>query len=272
MASRSSWWWACLCVLWLRDVSVASPRYVLQSPAGSFSDAQKNCSPGVLATLATQRELDHVLALISVKKNLTFWVGLKKNNTECVVPTLPLRGFRWTETGLQNSEGIEWAEEPAETCTEIRCAALTSQSDGSRRTRWGLISVTCKNQYRYICKLEDGQDGRSPETSTPEPDLQSPEPSSSSGPCAEGFQREGSYRCVDQTTPPPTDGSLAAILVPALAALAALVVLVVLVLVTVKCCLVRRAKRRAARRAQKMAMKSKHEKTSKETANEKEAT
>lgn len=306
MAFRSSFWWACLCVLWLRDVSTAS-HYVLHSTRGSFRDALSHCSPGVLTTLATEQEVTQVLQEVLVKaaphETFTFWVGLRKNNTECVIPALPLRGFRWTETGEQHSQVSQWEEEPAETCTESRCAALTGRSDGSNVTKWGLISVTCKNQYQYICKLKDKPTGHSTETSTPgaepysRPSLRQPEPttpdvrdltptpSPGPDPCADGLQRDSSGRCVDinecsgavctvilNNDVDKGNGALSAILVPAVVAVVVLVALVVVVVVTVKCYLVRQAKRRTSRRAQKAMMKSKHEKTSKETTNEKAAT
>lgn len=142
------------------------PQYTVHDAQVNFDQATKDCSPGVLTTLATVQEYNHVLKLVSEVvssgSNVTFWVGLKKPKNMCVVSTLPLRGFKWTEDGSDASQQVNWAEEPQKTCTNVRCAALMGVSDGLTVTKWGLIPVSCKYEYKFICKLRDGLTGQTP--------------------------------------------------------------------------------------------------------------
>uniref|UniRef100_A0A8C2ZXF3 C-type lectin domain-containing protein n=1 Tax=Cyclopterus lumpus TaxID=8103 RepID=A0A8C2ZXF3_CYCLU len=133
---------------------------VIKIPQVSFDRAAEDCYPGVLTTIATELEVADILGLISQstspnQKEFTFWIGLRKVKNQCVVPTLPLRGFKWTEDGSEDSQVSRWTEEPKYTCTSVRCAALKGEWDGSKVTRWGLIPVTCKNSYQFICKMRD---------------------------------------------------------------------------------------------------------------------
>lgn len=145
--------------LWTNAAS--PPRYALHHTKVSFDQAAQDCSPGVLTTLATEQEVSSVLGLISrvplPQREFTFWVGLKKDNNKCVVPTLPLRGFRWVEDDSEDSQVSRWAKEPQDTCTSVRCVVLKGESDGSSVTRWGLVPVTCKETsvHPFICKLRD---------------------------------------------------------------------------------------------------------------------
>ncbi|XP_069016748.1 C-type lectin domain family 14 member A [Embiotoca jacksoni] len=174
-----------LCCCWivvflLRNVSSSPPQYNLHRTRTAFDQAIKDCSPGVLTTVTTKQEVEDILKLVSNSvpplDDFTLWVGLKKVKNECVDLSLPLKGFRWTDGSGQELQVVNWAEEPTLTCTAVLCAALKVQFDGSTVTGWGLIPVTCKSQYQFICKLKDGVTGGSPEgkntpvtRATPEP-------------------------------------------------------------------------------------------------------
>ncbi|KAG7453330.1 hypothetical protein JOB18_018663 [Solea senegalensis] len=189
-----------VCVGLVACAKTSPPSYAVHRAALSFDQAVDRCSPGVLASLATEHEVDGVLRRIAEssppQSEFTFWVGLKKAKNRCVVSTLPLRGFQWTEDGSEDSQVCRWAKEPQPTCTAVLCAALQGLSDGSGVTRWGLISVTCRNVHPFICKLRDSEstsgitftpDPPQPEPSKPDPsqpdpskpDLPQPEPSKS---------------------------------------------------------------------------------------------
>lgn len=188
-------WFRCWISFWMvnilfRNVSAEPPRYTIQHTAVIFDQAMEACSPGTLTTLATEHEVANILTLISKSVSLlnqnefTFWVGLRKVKDECVVPTLPLRGFKWTEDGSDKSQVSRWTEEPKHTCTTVRCAALKGQLVGSTVTRWGLVPVSCKNTYQFICKLRDTWTGgtfkpQKPVTSERDPVTPEPKPATS---------------------------------------------------------------------------------------------
>uniref|UniRef100_A0A3Q1B607 C-type lectin domain-containing protein n=1 Tax=Amphiprion ocellaris TaxID=80972 RepID=A0A3Q1B607_AMPOC len=165
MAGRLFCCWTPLWIILflLNNVSTdpSSPsKYALHQTSANFEDAVQHCSPGVLTTIATQQEVDDILKLISdsvpLQGDFTFWVGLRKARNECVVLSQPLRGFRWTEDSSEESQVSRWEQEPVQTCTGVRCAALKGRFDGLT-VRWGLIPVTCKNGYPFICKLKNEQ-------------------------------------------------------------------------------------------------------------------
>ncbi|XP_029973543.1 C-type lectin domain family 14 member A [Salarias fasciatus] len=187
MASRSCPCWAALCisVFLLTGASAdPSPQYVLHQTASHFSEASSRCSPGELTTLTTQQEVSEVLAVIAASAlppgDFVFWIGLKKERKECVVPSQPLRGFRWIQDGSQESQVSQWMEEPQRTCTTVRCAALKGTFDGSSVTTWGLVPGSCKHSYKFICKLQSGVTAGLPESperaATPEPQPETTEP------------------------------------------------------------------------------------------------
>ncbi|XP_070776610.1 C-type lectin domain family 14 member A [Enoplosus armatus] len=166
MASQfcSSWIYLWVVIVLLRNISgdpASPPRYTVHHTHASFDQAMEDCSPGVLTTLATEQEVADILSLVSKSSSplnqneFTFWVGLRRVKKECVVPMLPLRGFKWMEDGSEKSQVSRWTAEPKRTCTTVRCAALKGELDGSTVTRWGLIPVTCKTSYQFICKLRD---------------------------------------------------------------------------------------------------------------------
>ncbi|XP_051941237.1 C-type lectin domain family 14 member A isoform X2 [Hippocampus zosterae] len=156
-------------------------RYALHPSPLPFEQAQEVCLPYGLASFARPREFARVLAAIAQSPSAgspaispTFWVGLKKAKNQCVVPSLPLRGFKWTQGGEDASE-TRWAHEPEQTCTSVLCAGLVARWDGSAGTRWGLVPLSCKTKNRFICNLEsddgglDGPQLASPELATPQP-------------------------------------------------------------------------------------------------------
>ncbi|XP_039994153.1 C-type lectin domain family 14 member A [Xiphias gladius] len=186
----ASWFSSCWIYLWIivifrklsADSTYSPSRYTIHRTDVTFDKATEDCFPGVLTTLASEQEVASVLGLISEsvlpRSEFTFWVGLKKAKNECVVPTLPLRGFKWTEDGSQESQVSRWVKEPQNTCTTVRCAVLQGEFDGSTVTRWGLIPVTCKNTYQFICKLRDTQTRRTSDDreTTIKPGIPEPKP------------------------------------------------------------------------------------------------
>ncbi|XP_042292716.1 C-type lectin domain family 14 member A isoform X1 [Thunnus maccoyii] len=177
----ASWLSSCCIYLWiitlLRGVSAepaSTPKYILNRNEVSFDQAKIKCSPGVLTTLATKQEVADVLQLVSSgspleKTRFTYWVGLQKPKNECIVSELPLKGFKWMADGGEEMEMSRWKEEPKGTCTTVRCAVLTGELNRSTVSSWGLLSVSCKTESQFICKLADGQTVRRPEDLTPEP-------------------------------------------------------------------------------------------------------
>lgn len=158
-------------IVLFRNISASPPRYAIHTAQG-FEKAMEQCAPGALTTLATEQEASDILALVSTsglnQTQFTFWVGLRKDKDKCVVPSLPLRGFKWTKDGRQDSQISRWVQEPRQTCTSVLCAALTGWLDGPTVTRWGLIDVTCKTKYPFICR-QTGQTPKPPRPTAPEP-------------------------------------------------------------------------------------------------------
>lgn len=167
----------------LSSVAAQPPYYSLQQSRVPFDQAAAACSPGLLTSLATHQEVDHVLALISrsvpppTQAELTFWVGLRKAKNECMVPVLPLRGFKWTSDGSDVTQVSRWAEEPEHTCTTVRCAALKAQLSRPAVAGWGLIPVSCRSQFPFICKHTEPLTPTGPSL---EPTSAEPEPQPSS--------------------------------------------------------------------------------------------
>lgn len=155
-------------------VKASLPTYTFHNNNVNFEQAAALCSPGVLTTLATMQEVTEILRLISEgsrpQGKATFWIGLKKAKETCVISSLPLRGFHWTEDGSTDSEVNRWTKEPVETCTAARCGTLQVQLDGSAAPKWGLVAVTCKNAsvYPFICKLKE-RDNSKPDPPNPGP-------------------------------------------------------------------------------------------------------
>uniref|UniRef100_A0A672I794 EGF-like calcium-binding domain-containing protein n=1 Tax=Salarias fasciatus TaxID=181472 RepID=A0A672I794_SALFA len=211
MASRSCPCWAALCisVFLLTGASAdPSPQYVLHQTASHFSEASSRCSPGELTTLTTQQEVSEVLAVIAASAlppgDFVFWIGLKKERKECVVPSQPLRGFRWIQDGSQESQVSQWMEEPQRTCTTVRCAALKGTFDGSSVTTWGLVPGSCKHSYKFICKLQRSGSGSNPchNPIIPSARSLSPDPQDSSRVRVECWS-SSSWTCCARVSPPP---------------------------------------------------------------------
>ncbi|XP_023268258.1 tyrosine-protein phosphatase non-receptor type 23-like [Seriola lalandi dorsalis] len=179
----ASWFSSCWIYLWIIVLSgrvsadlASLPNYTIHHTKVNFDQAKENCSPNVLTTLATEQEATEILRLISrsvlPESEFIFWVGLRKAKNECVVPALPLRGFKWAKDGSEESQVSRWMKEPQSTCTTVRCAALQVLFNQSAVTWWGLIPVTCKNSYQFICKLtrRTAEDRRTTTTlAAPEP-------------------------------------------------------------------------------------------------------
>lgn len=186
--------WFCWISIWMvnaliRDTSAEPAQYVIHSTPLSFDQARSACSPGILTTLVTMPEVTTIFELVSKSllplNQSRFWVSLRKNKTDCVVPTLPLRGFRWTEDDSQESQVNRWLEEPEQTCTAVRCAALEIHVNGLTATDWGLVPDSCRNKYQFICKMKDTFTPPEPHKPTephkpaPTSETQKPEPTAS---------------------------------------------------------------------------------------------
>lgn len=177
--------WICLRWIYCWTVVVSADlTYTIHRSELSFNEALDRCSPAVLTTLATQQEVNDVLKSIStsvspVQHQFTFWVGLRKLKNECVIPTLSLRGFKWTENGGEEAQVSRWREEPEETCTTVRCAVITGELTGLSVTDWGLTPVSCSSRHQFICKHRDGQmvgpEDPVPENTAPKTELETPE-------------------------------------------------------------------------------------------------
>ncbi|XP_061651722.1 C-type lectin domain family 14 member A [Phyllopteryx taeniolatus] len=159
----------------------SGPRYMPHHTAAPFEQAQEACRPHGLASFATARDLARVLGVIAESPSgvppagsPAFWVGLKKAKNQCVVPSLPLRGFKWTRGGEEATETF-WAQEPEQTCTSVLCAGLVAKLDGSTVTSWGLVPLSCKTRNHFICNLES-EDGGPAGPESAEPELLGPKP------------------------------------------------------------------------------------------------
>ncbi|XP_013877585.1 C-type lectin domain family 14 member A [Austrofundulus limnaeus] len=149
-------------VLLLKGVSSdpsSQTRFTPIRTSASFNEAMRTCSPGVLPSTATEQEVQQILEVLRRSKpdqyELTVWIGLRKPAKDCTDPSLPLRGFRWEDSGSHESKVHTWMEEPKLTCTEARCAALKIQSVRSA-PRLGLVPVSCRTHFQYFCKMEQG--------------------------------------------------------------------------------------------------------------------
>lgn len=188
----------CCVSLWMVNIlfrivsaePASPPHYTIHHTPGSFDQAVEACSPGVVTTLATEHEVNNILRLIYKSISLlnqsefTFWVGLRKPKNECVDPVLPLKGFKWTEDGSQETQVSRWLDNPKDTCTTILCAVLQGKFNGSTPTIWGLSPVSCKKSYSFICKLREPLTGTrkpskpatTPEAKPAKPAQPEPEP------------------------------------------------------------------------------------------------
>lgn len=212
MASWSwVWTWTSLAAL-LRSGAAQPPYYILRQERVGFHQAAAACSPGVLTSLATTQEVEQVLALVPRSASppgpaeLTLWVGLQKAKNECMVPVLPLRGFKWTSDGSDLTQVSRWAEEPEFTCTSVLCAALQVRVEGSALAGWGLLPVGCRARHPFICKQQEpprptgpGLEATSaepePQRSSPSPEPPSPEtPGSRAEPAHPPGSRNGSQQ------------------------------------------------------------------------------
>ncbi|XP_077588089.1 C-type lectin domain family 14 member A [Stigmatopora nigra] len=143
--------WLLLLMLRLSSVVPNSVlRYKLLHSALTFDQAQEACLPHKLASFTGPGEFLQLIKVAPGSPSL-FWVGLKKAKNQCVVPSLPLRGFKWVPGGSEDTDNnTRWVKEPEQTCTSVLCAALTIQPDGSQ----GLTPLSCKTVHPFICKLE----------------------------------------------------------------------------------------------------------------------
>ncbi|XP_033984905.1 C-type lectin domain family 14 member A [Trematomus bernacchii] len=161
---KMMWFWFC----WVLGAMVwaSPPLFSLHPSPVIFSVAEDACPPGELASLSSDQEVSAVLDLVSGSNGSVFWVGLRKG------------GSAGPGGGSRAPQVVRWAQEPQETCTTLRCAAIKLNQTGTSGTSWGLIPVSCRNKNPYICK---GRGTPQPTSATqdPEPDLKpkfGPEP------------------------------------------------------------------------------------------------
>ncbi|KAK7907728.1 hypothetical protein WMY93_016340 [Mugilogobius chulae] len=150
----------------------------------TFEEARSACFSGDLATFSSNQELHQLLwnnydlrTTVTKHSAALFWIGLEKPKDLCVVPTLDQRGFRFVDERTDSGLNV-WKEEPKDTCTNVRCAALVLES-GS----WGLVSLSCRNKNHFICGPPEAESRPRPEPqprpgTTPRP---GPEPGLESG-------------------------------------------------------------------------------------------
>ncbi|KAF7201117.1 C-type lectin domain family 14 member A [Nothobranchius furzeri] len=154
-------------VFLLKAVSASQTYYTLSHLEASFDQAMASCFPGVLTTTSSKEEVQKLHELlnnsVTYQEDVTVWIGLKKTNDGCINPSLPLKGFEWVENITQESEIHTWVEEPKLTCTETLCAALKWKGVRSG-VELGLLPVSCKTRYRYVCKVKGEPPGREPAT------------------------------------------------------------------------------------------------------------
>jgi len=161
--------WRVLLGLWVLGMRSAGSRgaspqvYEVHMEQVNFDKAVEGCSGGGrLAELSTRQEASEVfrqaVAALEGSGPRAFWVGLRKTKEKCIVPHLPLRGFRWLSDGSERweggprTEGGLWWEEPDETCTTSRCASLSIRRHGSGPPRWGLLAKACSPNLSFICQ------------------------------------------------------------------------------------------------------------------------
>ncbi|XP_061599653.1 C-type lectin domain family 14 member A [Cololabis saira] len=139
--------------------TISAEKLILSQTTASFTEAAARCAPGVLTSVSTEQEVQQILELLNSlephQEEISVWVGLKKVKNECVVQNLPLKGYKWIEDGSQETKINMWVEEPKLTCTEVRCAAIR-QGFLQSSARLGLVPVSCKTKYRFICKPKHG--------------------------------------------------------------------------------------------------------------------
>lgn len=124
----------------------------------SFEKAQQSCGDngGYLVTQRHRQEEDTLLTLLSLirterqDRTLKFWIGLKLQRQDCVLPEQPLRGFKWV-SGEKYSYYSNWKKDPVLTCTEERCVRVEFSSTGQRELKWA--AGPCRNPSFYACKF-----------------------------------------------------------------------------------------------------------------------
>ncbi|XP_006860813.1 PREDICTED: complement component C1q receptor [Chrysochloris asiatica] len=101
----------------------------------SADEAQLNCSAngGNLATVRNAEEARYIqevlVQLLQPEVQLTarmgkFWIGLQREKSKCLDPSLPLKGFSWIGGGGGNTHYSNWHKELKNTCVSKRCVSL----------------------------------------------------------------------------------------------------------------------------------------------------
>lgn len=138
------------------SISDSSQFYSVDLDSHFFNDAQNLCAHnGFLANMPNEEETENILKVIEDKRDTTatsFWIGLKKERTQCVQGDLPLKGFHWIVDNSTEFYLDKWKEEPQSTCTNTLCGLLSVEYSGSKLVSWGFTSKLCTKKYPFICK------------------------------------------------------------------------------------------------------------------------
>ncbi|CAH2328421.1 Hypothetical predicted protein [Pelobates cultripes] len=134
--------------------------YMIQTKKLIFMDANTECGPrGSLATMKDEQELFEILQLASAFENKpdidAFWIGLIRQNKECVVPSKKTQGYSWVSGG--NDSKVEyWGEYPKPSCMRRRCVGL-QKWNGPVKSReghhlWAWKDSKCNSNFSSICR------------------------------------------------------------------------------------------------------------------------
>ncbi|KAF3832030.1 hypothetical protein F7725_025695 [Dissostichus mawsoni] len=137
------WFWFC----WVLGPMVwaSPPLFSLHPSPAIFSEAEAACSPGRLASLFSDQDAGPGLRVKRVRV-----LGRAAEGEGCLCGSgSASEGVQLDRGGQPGPAGVRWAQEPQETCTTLRCAAIRLNQTG---TSWGLIPVSCRNKNPYICK------------------------------------------------------------------------------------------------------------------------
>lgn len=138
----------------------------------SAAEAQLHCGRkgGNLATVKTEEEARHVqralVQLLQPEVPLAarmgkFWIGLQREKSKCLDPSLPLKGFSWVGGG-NDTPYANWHKEVRSSCVSKRCVSLlldlSIPPNASRLSKWsegpcGSPGSPGSNIEGFVCKF-----------------------------------------------------------------------------------------------------------------------
>uniref|UniRef100_A0A8C5QGN8 C-type lectin domain-containing protein n=1 Tax=Leptobrachium leishanense TaxID=445787 RepID=A0A8C5QGN8_9ANUR len=120
--------------------------YTVQSKKLAFIDANAACGPkSSLTSMKDEQEVSEIVQLVNRlqhKLDFLYWIGLSRQNKECVDLKKTLYGYSWISGGDYSKVDF-WTEVPKITCVKKRCVALQ---------KWDVVAVIGINPY---CGLLD---------------------------------------------------------------------------------------------------------------------